>query len=120
MARPILKQELTFGPDATSQNSTAYFPDVLRGQYVEWIVYIEFSSGSAAGKVQIETAFANEPIRSYSGTWAAEGSTIDWAAASSQKKANVTGVYDMLRLRIDTAVTTGTVKAYVVAASHPA
>lgn len=120
MARPILKQELTFSGNASDQNCTAYFPDSLRGQYVEFTVYIEFSSGSAAGKVQIESAFVPEPVRTYAGTWAAVGNTIDWAAQSSQKYASVTGVFDLLRLRIDTAITTGTVKGYVVAASHPA
>lgn len=120
MARPFLKQELTFGPDATTQHSYAYFPDVLRGQYIEFTVYVEFSAGSAAGKIQIQTAFANEPVRTYAGVWANIGNTIDWAAQSSQKYASVTGVFDMLRLDIDTAITTGTVKAYVIAASHAA
>ncbi len=118
MARPLLKQELTFGPDATSQNSVAYFPNVLAGQYVEWTVYIEFSTGAAAGKAQIQTAFAVEPVRSYAGTWANVGNTIDFVAQTSQKYASVTGVFDMLRINIDTAVTTGTMKAYVIAAAR--
>lgn len=120
MARPLLKQELTFAPDATTQHSYAYFPDVLCGQYVEFTVYIEFSAGSAAGKVQLQSAFAVEPVRSYAGVWANVGSSVDWAAESSQKYVSVTGVFDMLRLDIATGVTTGTVKAYVIAASHAA
>jgi hypothetical protein len=120
MARPLLKQELTFAPDAATADSVAYFPDVLAGQYIEWTVYIEFSSGAAAGKAQIQTAFAVDPVRSYGGTWANVGNTIDFSAASSQKYASVTGVFDLLRINIDTTVTTGTMKAYVIAASHPA
>ena len=119
MSRPLIKQELIFAPDAVSADSVAYFPLALAGQYVEWTVYIEFSSGSAAGKAQIQTAFAVDPVRDYGGTWANVGSTIDWAAASSQKYASVTGVFDLLRVIIDTEITTGTIKAYVIAASHP-
>ncbi len=120
MSGPLIKQELTFAPDATGQNSVAYFPmEGLTGQYIEWTVYIEFSSGSSAGKAQIQTAFANEPVRDYSGVWASVGNTIDWAVQSSQKYASVTGVFDMLRINISTAVTSGTMKAYVIAASHP-
>lgn len=120
MARPILKQQLVFSGTGVAQNDVAYFPDVLRGQYVEWTVYVQFNASVSAGKIQIETAYAEEPVRTYAGTWAAVGSTIDWAAASTQKYASVTGVFDMLRLRIDTAVANGTMSAYVIAASHPA
>lgn len=120
MARPILKQQLTFSGNGTDQNCVAYFPNILAGQYVEWTVYIEFGANVTAGKLQIETAFAVDPVRDYSGTWAALGNTIDWAAATSQKYASVTGVYDLLRLRISTAVANGPVTAYVIAASHQA
>lgn len=121
MSSPVLCQELTFGPDATTQHSYAYFPPALRGQYVELIVYIQFSSGSAAGKIQIQTSCPDgwspatgNPGVQYGGTWANVGSTIDWAAQSSQKYAAVTGVFADLRLDIDTAITTGTVRAFVV------
>jgi len=118
MARPILRQELTFGPDATTQHSYAYFPASLRGQYVEFTVYVQFSAGSAAGKIQIQTAFESETEPALASlVWANVGNTIDFAAASSQKYASVTGVFDRVRLDIDTAITTGTVRAWVVAAS---
>lgn len=119
MSRALLKQELIFSGDQVTSGSKAYFPSSLRGQYVEWTVYVEFGAGVSAGKIQLETAFANEPLADYSGTWAAVGSTIDWAAASTQKYASVTGVFDLLRANISTTVANGTVKAYVVAASHP-
>ncbi len=121
MARPILRQELTFGPDATTQHSYAYFPPSLRGQYVEWTVYVQFSAGTSAGKIQIQTSYESETEPALASlVWANVGSTIDWAAASSQKYASVTGVFDRLRLDIDTAITGGTIRAFVVAASHPA
>lgn len=121
MARPILNQELTFGPDATTQHSYAYVPSVLNGQYVEFTIYVQFSAGTSAGKIQIQTSYVNpqEPALA-SLVWANVGSTIDWAAASSQKYASVTGVFSALRLDIDTAITGGTVRAWIVAASHPA
>lgn len=120
MSRPLLRQELIFSGDAVTSGSKAYFPNSLRGQYVEWTLYVEFGSGVTAGKIQLETAFAADPAAAdYSGTWAAVGSTIDWAAATSQKYASVTGVFDLLRANISTTVANGAVRAYVVAASHP-
>ncbi len=121
MARPLLFQELTFS--GMTQDSVAVFPKVERGQYVEYTVYVEFGAGVGAGKIQIETSFpdlTNGADKEYGGSWAAIGSTIDWSAASAQKYASITGVFADLRLRVDTAVTGGTARAYVVAASHPA
>lgn len=119
MAQPIVKTTLTFSGDASTSGNNAYFPASLRGQYLNWTVYVEYSAGSAAGKVQIQTAFADDWITpglaDYSGTWANLGSTLDWAVASSQKTASVVGVYDLIRLNINTTVTTGTVKAYLIA-----
>lgn len=121
MARPLLKQELTFGPDATAQHSYAYVPASLNGQYVELTFYVQFSAGSAAGKIQIQTAYVDPQEPSIASlVWSNIGSTLDWAAASSQKHVNITGAFSALRLDIDTAVTTGTVRAWIVAASHPA
>ena len=120
MSRPLLAQELIFSGDSATSGSKAYFPQSLRGQYVEWTVYVEYGASVTAGKVQIETAFAaDRNMADYSGTWAAVGSTMDWAAATSQKYTSVTGVFDLLRLNITTTVANGTAKAYVMAASHP-
>lgn len=125
MAIPMLCQELTFSGNASDQNCTAYVPTNVLAQFKEFTIYIEFSAGSQAGKAQIETAFPSQGtvysngyplvVGSYAGTWAAVGSTIDWAAESSQKYASVTGVFAQLRVRISTAVTTGTMKAFIVA-----
>jgi hypothetical protein len=122
MSFPILNQELTFLPDASTQHSFAYFPDSLRGQYVEMTVYVEFTASSNAGKIQIQTSHRHDTqfvvSPTYGGTWANVGSTIDYAAASSQKYASVTGCFDDLRLDIDTAIGGGgTVRAWVVASA---
>jgi hypothetical protein len=126
MAGPLVYGELTFGPDATSQNSVAYIPDTILAQSKEFTIYVFFSAGSAAGKIQAQTAFVLSPQMKAEGhniivepqstaTWASVGSTIDWAAASTWKYASITGVFSAFRLNIDTAVTTGTVRAFIVA-----
>lgn len=125
MAIPLIDQYLIWesgGESATAQNAVAYFPDCVRGQYVEYIVYVEFSSGSAAGKVQIQSAFSwsrDGDKGKYAGTWANVGSTIDFSAASKTAYAAVSGVFGALRVIIDTAITTGTVKVGVIAAANP-
>ncbi len=129
MARPLLIQELTFNGNASDQDLVAYVPNVLLAQYDEFTIYIEFSAAAAAGKAQIETAFPSQgtvyggnayplTIGSYAGTWAAVGSEMAWAVATSQKYTSVTGVFALLRVRITTAVTSGTMKAYIVAAGR--
>lgn len=108
----MLDQALTFSGDASTAGSIAQIPDTLNGLYSEFTIYIDFSTGSAAGKITVETA----TDMSYAGTWAAIGNTIDWAAQTTQKYMSVTGVFKAIRLRISTTVTTGTVKGYIVAA----
>lgn len=110
---PVLDQDLTFSGDASTSGNTVYFPNSVKGHYTEFIVYIKWSAGTSAGAVQIETA---DPFN-YAGTWAAVGSPVSWAAASSQGYAQVTGVFSGLRLRISTTVTGGTVSAHVIASS---
>jgi hypothetical protein len=114
-----IRGELIFPGNASDANLKTYFPESIMGLFVELTVYVEYSAGSAAGKVQIQTAYPSRTsdLR-YNGTWANVGSTIDWAAVSSQKYASVSGVFADLRLNIDTAVTTGTVRAFFVAAPH--
>ena len=120
MSSPVLDQELTFvgglaAGGTAAQNTYANFPDAVRGQYVELIVYVQFSSGASTGKVQIQTAYTAD----YAGTWANVGSTIDYAAASSQKYAAVTGIFGALRVNIDTAVTGGSVRVFVMGSPSP-
>lgn len=103
---------LTFSGDKSAQHEYAYFPEVLGGESVEFGIYVMFSHGSAAGKIQIQTA----PTRDYSGVWSNVGSTMDWAAQDSTKHVFLTAAAGALRLDIDTAVTTGTVSGWLVAA----
>ena len=122
MSKALIDQEIIFAGttvSGTPSGSYAYFPQSLRGQYSEWTVIVEYTSGSTAGKVQVETAWANknQGIADYSGVWANVGSTIDWATGNSQKYASVTGVFDLLRLEVTTSVATAPVRAYVMAAS---
>ncbi len=119
MASPVIDQELAWtvtglaAGGASAANSIAPFPPV-RGQFVEMIVYVDFSHTSDSGKVQIESAFSP----SYAGTWAPVGSEIAWAAIDTEKYAAVSGVFGALRARISTACTTGFLKVFVVAAHN--
>ncbi len=118
MSGPVLRQELSFAPDNATAGSFAYLPASLNGQYVEFTVYYEFDADSTAGALQLETAFIPYPQVTYTGTWAAIGSPVAWADDTSQKYVSVTGVFQTLRVRISTTIATGTVRVYVVAASH--
>ena len=107
----VLNEELAF--NGVTQGSVAPFPPLSNGQYIEFTVYIVWGANVSAGKIQIQTA--HDPA--YAGTWANVGSTIDWAAASSEKYASVTGCFRALRLYVDTTVANGPVSAYVVAST---
>ncbi len=111
-SRVEINQELFFTPDATAQHSYAYFPEFKNPYFDRLTVYILFSHGSSAGKVQLQSA----PYHNYPGSnaWANEGSSIDWAAEDSTKALHIDGVYGALRLDIATAVTSGTVRAWVI------
>jgi len=112
---PLFNQEVFFVPDASSQHSFAYLPKMLAGTTIELAVYILFSHGTTAGKVQIQSA----PYHDYpaSNVWANEGSTIDWAVEDSTKVGRLTGLFGALRLDIGTAVANGTIRAWVIASS---
>lgn len=112
---PLFNQEIFFTPDAASQHSYAYLPPIVSGKTIELAVYILFGTGTGAGKVQIESA----PYHDYpaSNTWANEGTSIDWAAADSTKVGRLTGLFGALRLDITTAVTGGTIRAWVICSS---
>jgi len=109
---PLFNQEVFFAPDATTQHSYAYLPPIVCGKTIEMVVYILFGTGTSAGKVRIQSA----PYHDYPGSfvWANEGNTIDWAAADSTKNARLTGLFGALRLDIDTAVTGGVIRAWVI------
>lgn len=72
--------------------------------------YVVFGAGVGAGAVQPETAH----LVGYTGTWAADGNTIAWAAASSVKVARIAGASFVARVRISTGVTGGTIDVYAM------
>lgn len=107
-----INQELFFAPDSATQHSYAYFPATANPNFYRLTVYILFSVGTTAGKVQLQSApYQNYPASS---VWANEGSSIDWAVESSTKALHIEGVYGALRLDIATAVANGTVRAWVI------
>ncbi len=120
MASPVISQELAWtvtglpAGGASASGSIAPFPPQVRGEYVEMIVYVDFSHTTDSGKVQIESAFSAD----YAGTWAPVGSEIAWAAIDTEKYAAVSGVFGALRARISTACTTGFLRVFVVAAHN--
>lgn len=81
------------------------------GSVDELSFYIVFGPGTSAGAVQIESAHEV----GYTGTWAAEGSPIAWAAASRVHKVSIAGASYVTRARISTGIVGGTVDVHVIA-----
>lgn len=96
----------------TAQNFFVLAPTFLDGKYTEMIFYVTFDHTSAAGQVVIETAY--NPY--YTGTWANVG-TVNWSAIDKAHYVAVTGVFKALRVRIATAVTTGTCDVAMISSS---
>ncbi len=113
MSAPLLDQELTLSGDKVTAGQYASVPSVMRGQIVEYTFYFYFGASVSAGKFQIRSAFAEDSP----GTWAAEGNTIDWAAATAWKVVHLTAVEACLRVYIDTTIANGPVQVFVVAAA---
>lgn len=67
----------------------------------ELTYYIVFDAESTAGAVQPESSH----LPGYTGTWAAEGSPIAWAAASKVHKVSIAGASFVGRCRISTGIT---------------
>jgi hypothetical protein len=111
MSAPLIRQQLLAAQ--TASGVTALFPDSLAGNYIEFTVYVTFDHTSAAGVVVVETA----PDQAYAGTWANIG-TVTWSAIDKCHYVSVTGVFNALRLRISTTVTSGTCDAYLVASAN--
>lgn len=88
----------------TAQNEAGYFDVVECANGNEFGFDVEFDHTSAAGAVLIETA-AN---RNYAGLWAVLA-TVTWSAIDKSHHVAVAGSYRVIRARIGTAVTTGTV-----------
>lgn len=79
-------------------------------QCTEYGIYVEFDGTAAAGTVLVETA----SDVTYAGTWAVLA-TVNWAAASKSHYVALTNAVRALRVRISSAVTSGTVTVTAVA-----
>ena len=73
-------------------------------------LYIVFGPGTSAGAVQLEEAHSD----SFSGTWAALGSPVAWAAANSVKTLVISEPSQAFRVRISTAIVGGTVDVWAL------
>jgi hypothetical protein len=94
----------------TTQDVVALLPTDYAGHYVESTFYIVWSVGSAAGSVVVETA--HDPV--YTGLWSNLG-TSNFSAANKVTSISISGVYAAVRIRIATAITTGTVDVWALA-----
>jgi len=92
-----------------SQDVVGYVNEADIANVTELGFYVEFGAGTGAGVVLIETASNT----SYAGTWAVL-STVTWSAASKSHYVGVTDALAVVRARIGTAVTGGTVTVKVV------
>jgi hypothetical protein len=90
----------------TTGNGTVIGPGYMP-RCRESAIYIQWSAGTGAGGVTVETA--HDP--NYTGTWAPLA-TVAWAAASKEDVVQVTGIHAALRARISTTVTGGTVSVF--------
>ena len=75
----------------------------------EWTIYVTFDHTSAAGVVLVETA----PSADYAGTWT-NVATVTWSAIDKCHTVSVSAIYRAIRVKIGTAVTSGTCDVYVI------
>jgi len=101
LCRHVLQNAQTTGNGAEAD---------LKGMNKNITLYITGSAGVGAGAVQLETA----PTPGYAGTWAAIGSPVT-VAASTTKIVQLAGVLGVVRARISTNVTGGTVDCHLFA-----
>ncbi len=114
MSAPLLRQELVLSGDQVTAGVYADVPPTgADGQCVEYSFWFYFGASTTAGKFQIRSAFD----QTATGTWAPEGNTIDWTAATTWKVAHLTAVEGALRVYIDTTVANGPVRVFVIAAA---
>lgn len=76
----------------------------------EVAIYIQWSSLTSSGGVQVETAHDVN----YTGTWAPLGAAVAWSAASKEDVVQITGIHGAIRTRISTVIGGGTVSSWLV------
>ena len=100
---------------ATAADSTGIgvVPESMQGLPVEYTFYFVFSSAAAAGTVLVETAHDSN----YAGTWETIG-TQAWAAGGKVETISITALLQAVRVRISSAITSGTVDVWVIAGAR--
>ena len=105
---PVTSQTLLSGQSATTAASREIGATFMN-QCRETAVYVQWSAGTSAGVVTVESA----DQAGYSGTWAPLA-TVTWSAESSESLVQITGVMGAIRTRISTTITGGTVTTYLM------
>lgn len=106
---PVFDGYLIKGVSAADATGIATFPKEIVNKALETTVYVVFDANSAAGTVLLESSHSY----TYSGTWFTEA-TITWAANTSVKAAHLTAANKALRVRVSSAVTSGTADIYAI------
>lgn len=101
--RTVVHLKLASGISALDAASTVLGPAYSsRGR--EWTFYIRFNAGVSAGAMVVESAANPDET----GTWAQQGSTVNWVAASRVHTVSITGTFLALRVRVSDALVGGT------------
>lgn len=88
---------------ATTGNGTVVRLDAPGGVVMDFVIFVDWASGTTAGVITIEEAHDS----GYSGTWSSL--TTATFLADATEGIHLTGVYRHLRARISTTVVDGTV-----------
>ena len=108
MRQRFFKQIMTAGSSLNALSDELSNADLVGVSDLTY--YIVFGAGTNAGALQPESAH----VSGYTGTWAAEGSPVSWAAASRVHKVSISGASFVARVRISTGVTGGTVDVWAL------
>jgi len=93
------------GSGLVALNATTDVTDLDELQGVrELAYYVLFTPLTSAGAFQVETAH----LKTFTGTWAPEGSPVAWVAANRVHVLRITGFTKASRLRVSTAIVDGT------------
>ena len=89
--------------NATAINTASVLGSATCGQRKEFTFHVQFTPGTTAGKVKIESALEEAST----GTWALQGSEVNWATDDTDHTVSITGTFMSLRARVSTAVDGG-------------
>jgi len=81
----------------------------LGGESVDATVFVEWSSGTTAGVVEVEEAYGSGESKTWAGI-----QTVSWSAAGDVDTVHLSGCFRGLRTRISTAISDGTVTTRLV------